>query len=273
MVRAMGERGMLEAIEQLSGAELERIVELLAPYLTAERVQRLEGALGARTRELVVVAEDLDKEHNLSAVIRSAEAFGLLEVHAVPKPGVELKITRRVSIGSEKWIDLFRHETPLEAHRRLRARGYEIWAADVHGEAVSLEDVPLDRKLALVFGNEKDGLDDASVRDADRVFSIPMHGLGESLNVGTAAAVSIYDLLARKRRAGLFRGLDPVERLRVRAAWYALSVRAAPELLARDGLLAPRMASVSLVDVDLLAPARTGRVRKRDRARRAARAG
>ena len=225
-------------VQAFSSAELGRIVEILRPYVTEARVERLEAALAQRTRQVAVVLEDIDKDHNASAVLRTADALGVQEVHVVPgRRG--FRLARRVTIGAEKWLDLPRYSSAAEAYASLAARGYQIWAADVHGEVVSLEELPLESKVALVFGNEADGLTAEAAAAAHGRFSVPMGGFAESLNVSVASGIALYDLLMRRRRAGTWRGLEPPDLERLRAVWYTLSVRAAPQLLARAGLRTP----------------------------------
>lgn len=224
----------------LSPEQADQIVDALKAYVSDPRQVRLEAALSARTRDVAVVLEDIYSEHNASAVLRTAEAFGLLEVHTVPRR-VEFKLSRKVSLGTHKWLDLHRHSDAGAAYAALKARGYQIWAADMHDDPVPLSEIPTERPVALVFGNEHEGLSPEAVAAADGVFKVPMTGFVESLNISVAAAVTMHDVLQRRRAAGHLAGLDPLELRRIRATWYALSVRAAGPLLARAGLPRPFM--------------------------------
>jgi tRNA (guanosine-2'-O-)-methyltransferase len=226
--------------DALTPEQADQVVAHLTEYVSESRRERVEVALAARTRDVAVVLEDIFSEHNASAVLRTSEAFGVLEVHTVPR-AVQFRLSRRVSLGSHRWVDLHRHPDADTAYAALRARGFRIWAADVHGDPRPLEEVPVDAPVALVFGNEHEGLTRQAVEAADGIFKVPMTGFVESLNISVAAAVSVYDVLARRRARGLLRGLEPAELRQLRAAWYAMSVRAAPGLLARAGLPCPVM--------------------------------
>lgn len=228
--------------DDLTLEQAARIVEVLRPYVSEARQARLEAALAARTRDVTVVLEDIHNEHNASAVLRSAEAFGLIEVHTVPRT-VAFRLSRKVSLGTHKWLDLHRHADAPSGYAALRARGYQIWAADVHGEARRLQDLPTEGRIALVFGNEHEGLTGAAVEAADGVFKIPMPGFVESLNISVASAVAMHDVLERRRAAGTITPLSPEEVARIRATGFALSVRAAPQLLARADLPQPFMST------------------------------
>lgn len=218
----------------------DRVVEALTGYVSEARRARIESALAARTRDLVVVLEDIHSDHNASAVLRTAEAFGLIEVHTVPRTS-QFKLSRKVSLGTHKWLDLRQATEAEQAYASLKARGYQIWAADVHDDPVPMQQIPADRPVALVFGNEHEGLTREAVAAADGVFKIPMSGFVESLNISVAAAVAMHDQLERRRNLGGPAPLGADELRQIRAAWYALSVRAAPQLLGRAGLPRPFM--------------------------------
>ncbi len=226
--------------DDLSLEQADRVFEILGEFVSEGRQQRIEAALASRTRDVVVVLEDIHSEHNASAVLRTAEAFGLLEVHTVPRSG-QFKLSRKVSLGAHKWLDLRRHTKASDSYKALAERGYQIWAADMHDDPVPLSQIPTDKPVAIVFGNEHKGLSPEAVAAADGVFRVPMTGFVESLNISVAAAVSMHDVMERRRAVGNLSTLNSDELRQIRATWYAQSVRAAPELLARAGLPQPFM--------------------------------
>lgn len=219
---------------------LEQVVRALSPLVTAERQLRLDAVLATRTREVVVVLEDIANEHNAAAVLRSAEAFGFFEVHVIESVA-RFHVSRHVASGAEKWMHIRRHRSIDEAYRELRARGYRIWSSVLRADAVPVHDIAIDEKVALVFGNEHRGLSARAAKEADGRFVVPMCGFVESLNISVAAATSCYDLASRRRQAGLAPGLHPNDALSTRAAWLARSIRSAPEVLARLDLPVPTL--------------------------------
>ena len=231
----------------------DRVVEALRPYVSDERQRRLEDALSTRTQAVSVVLEDIHSEHNAAAVLRSADAFGILEAHIVPQT-LGFRVSRKVSIGSHKWLDVRRYDDAASAYAALRARGFEVWASAIRGEAVPLSELPIDRPTALVFGNEHAGLTEAAVDHADGRFHVPMTGFVESLNVSVAAAITMHDVGRRRREAGQWVGLPDDLIRRLRAAWYVLSVRAAPQMLAQAGLPTPVMTMTPLQVQERRAP-------------------
>lgn len=223
----------------LDPALLDRIIETLEPYLTPTRRAKLDAALSTRSRSVVLVLEDIANEHNGAAVLRSAEAFGFFEVHVIEPEQGRFKISRKISKGAHKWLEVHRWSSARAAYDALRARGYRIWASTLHGEAVDVHQVPIEGPVALVFGNELLGLSPEAIARADGFFRIPMSGFVESFNISVAAAISCYDLSLRQQARGLDRGLGARDLRQVRASWLVKSLKSAPQILGRAGLPVP----------------------------------
>lgn len=229
-------RPRLDHFRALDEATLLRSLEVLSPFVTPERQKRIDEVLSTKTRDVVLVLEDIYDEHNASAVLRTAESFGVLEVHSVERT-CGFKVDAQTSMGAHKWIELIKHKSTDMPYRVLSERGYAIYASSIRGDALDLEDVPIDRPIALVFGNEHEGLSPEAQEAANGRFRVPMHGFVESLNVSVATAISMYDVLARKRKSGRPMALEPLDRLRLKAAWFARSVRASKLILERGGVV------------------------------------
>jgi tRNA (guanosine-2'-O-)-methyltransferase len=236
-------------LEDLSADTADRITALLAPFVSERRQDRIEASLASRTRDVVLVLEDIHNDHNSSAVMRTAEALGILELHVVAERSV-FRVSDKISSGAHKWLDIRAHDSIRSAYAHLRRRGHQIWASHFHGEAEPIDRIPVEQPIALVFGNELEGLSEAAIEEADHWFCVPMRGFVESLNISVAAAISMYDVRARRERAGLLGGLGDEDVRRLRAAWYAMSVRAAELILAQGGLPFPEMSSQPMTFVE-----------------------
>lgn len=211
------------------------VVAALAPQLTDERKAKLEATLARRLAGLTVVLEDLHDPHNGAAAIRSVEAFGLCELHAVEQ-AEPFSFSARVTQGCEKWIALRRWPDVGACAAALHARGFRLFAA-VPGAELTVHDIDVSRPAALVFGNEHAGLTSAAQAACDARFGIPMHGFTRSFNLSVSVAIAVHDC-ARRRRERVTADAPDVpdeERARLRARWYALSMdeRAAEGLVAR----------------------------------------
>lgn len=221
-----------------------RVIEWIAPALSARRRRRIDAVVVRRLASVTVLLEGVHDPHNLAAVVRSCEAFGLLHLHVVPDAEQGFSLSRRVTQSADKWIDIYVHEDAPAALSFLRRSGFTCWAAlppPLQGKRrVSRGGVVVDRPLALVLGNEHAGLSTAARALCSERFHLPMYGFTESFNVSVSAALALQDAVER-RRAHLGREGDlPDEaRERLRATYYARSVRHAPDLVlraARDAL-------------------------------------
>ena len=208
--------------------------DLLCDLISDGRKERIEQILGIRTRFITVVLDSLYHPHNMSAVVRSCEAFGIQDVHAIEKEN-RFHPNHGIAMGAQRWITVRRHASPDDCVTWLRERGYMLLAADPpdkagktrDGKAFKLEQVPLDKtQVALVFGKELDGLDPHLRNLCDATVFIPMKGFTESLNVSVTAAICLYEL--RKRLDTMDQavwGLSLEEKSELRDEWYARSVR------------------------------------------------
>ncbi len=170
---------------------------LLSPQLTDLRRERMLKTAEQRTRRVRLVVQDVHQPHNVSACIRSAEAFGIQDIDVV---SLTTKFNAStVARGVDEWVDITKHESEEACIEGLRRQGYFIAAAFPHGKAVSLENLPIDRPIAVVFGNEHEGLTSDWRDKADVCFTIPMYGIVESLNISVCAAITLHDLSTRAR--------------------------------------------------------------------------
>lgn len=173
---------------------------------TQRRVDRLSSVIARRQPTLTVVLEDVYDPHNASAVLRSCDAVGVLDVHLVyvkQKPP-ERSFSRSASGSAAKWINIHFHDSIEECYRVLRSQGFRLLATALGAESHDLYDVDMTGPTALVFGNEKDGVSDAGIALADATVYIPMQGMVESLNISVSCAVSLFEAMRQRRNAGLY---------------------------------------------------------------------
>jgi tRNA (guanosine-2'-O-)-methyltransferase len=215
------QRSELEAIIDRQGPSA--VIERLQPYVSESRQARIETVVAARLDGVEVALESPYDPRNASAVVRSAEAFGVRAVHVIAASRKVLE-TRGTTRGTHRWIHTRNWRAIDEFVADARGRGL-LLAGACPGAATTVEDLPVDRAICLVFGNEHDGLAGALQDACDLRFGIHIHGFAESFNVSVAAAISLYSLTSR-RRALLGRPGDlPGDELaRERARCYLKSV-------------------------------------------------
>lgn len=198
-------------------------------WVGEERVARVRAALAERMGSVVAVAESLRRRHNVSALLRTCEAFGVHEVHLVPSG---FRPSRGAARGAERWVRRRTFPTVSESIAELRERGFGVYVADLLPGALNPETVPVDRPVAVVFGSEVRGVSEEARSRADGAVCIPMRGLTESLNVSVSAAVILRALVDR-RRAIAGADLPAMEQERFLAEWLEAEERAARGRMAR----------------------------------------
>ena len=146
------------------------------------------------------------------------------------------KPSKGATRGSERWLELNRHPKLSVCVDQLRARGFKLYVADLHSEALSPDRVPVDAPVAVLFGSELEGVSDEARSLADGFVTVPMRGLTESLNVSVAAAC-ILSQVTERRRALLNGGdLEPERQQAFFDAWLDREDVARRGMAARAGL-------------------------------------
>ena len=213
-------------------ASPQEVVAALEPLLTDDRRTRITQVLQTRSRAVTAVLDGLIDPHNVSAVLRSADAFGVEQVHLIERPE-PFRVSPRITRGAYRWVRVARHRSPEACVSALRARGHRIFVATVDGK-VRPEALAAEPRPALVFGNEHSGASAVMRELADGTYAIPMSGFVQSLNVSVAAAISLF--AAMQGRPG---DLDDQAALQLRARYCMQSVPQAEavvvEYLRRQG--------------------------------------
>ena len=206
---------------------------LLSPFLTDARKARFADVLGQRTHWVTAVTEDLFDPHNISAVLRSCDGFGIQSAHII-EVNNPYRVSPGVSKGAAKWLDIERHTDTTHALRDLKSRGYAICCTTPHTDDTTPEALPLDRPVALVFGSEGPGITDAARAEADYFVRIPMFGFTESFNISVAAALTLQTITRRVRsRDDLDWRIPESEHPRILGDWASRTVKDAAGLLDR----------------------------------------
>lgn len=170
-----------------AGWTAEAVIATLEPFVRPERAARLEQVISARLGSVTVLMDAPHDPHNAAAVMRTCDAFGIPELHVIPRVE-ELRVGRTVSKGTERWVDIVLHETVAGAVSALTAQNFTLVATHPEGGFLP-EDLARLPRVALVLGNERDGLCRELSAAASESVRVPMRGFVESLNVSVAAAV------------------------------------------------------------------------------------
>jgi tRNA (guanosine-2'-O-)-methyltransferase len=203
----------------------EGVIETLEPLAVDERRARLWSVVRGRIGSVTVLMDAPHDPHNAAAVLRTCDGLGIPRVHLVPREE-DFAVGRTVAKGAERWIEVVPHRSPQAALSALHAQGFTTVATHPEGN-LSPDDLAGLPRVALILGNEHDGLRDALHQGARESVRIPMRGFVESFNVSVAAAVLLY--AATRGRSG---DLPQAEQLRLYARALVRSVPRALDVLA-----------------------------------------
>ncbi|MCU4156849.1 RNA methyltransferase [Carboxylicivirga sp. A043] len=208
---------------------IEQLISFLQEFSKEERREQLWQVANDRTRYVTVVLEDIYQTQNASAVLRSCDCFGIQDVHIIENENT-FNINPQVVIGATKWLHL--HQYNEEANntraclRKLKNDGYRIVATTPHRNDVNLNDFDLSRgKTAVVFGNEREGISDIVMEEADEFMKIPMYGFSESLNISVSAAITLQHFSNQLRTSELNTKLSVDELNALYLEWLKKSIK------------------------------------------------
>ena len=197
-------------------------IAVLESLVGVERQTKLKEVLAKRLASVTVVMDAPHDPHNGAAVLRSCDAFGVQEVHVVARQE-PFRAAGVVSKGSQKWVDAKSYENVPEALAQLE--GFELVGTHPQG-SLQPEQLATIPKLALVMGNEHDGICQELQAACRRSVQIPMKGFVESLNVSVSAAI-----LLRYATTGRPGDLEERHQMRVYTRWLMRSLNRASEIL------------------------------------------
>lgn len=204
-----------------------------------ERLARIRSVLDRRQPDLTVLLENVHKPHNFSAIVRTCDAVGVLDAHAVVPARNRIRASQTAK-GSGRWVRVHSYPTLEEALRPLRQAGIRVIGAHLGEGAVPFREIDFTRPTAVLFGQEKFGVSPEAVAACDGFLTIPMVGMVESLNVSVAAAVVLYEAERQRQASGYYDAprLDEASYRRTLFEWLY------PEIAAycqRRGVSYPRL--------------------------------
>lgn len=186
-----------------------------------------------RTNYLTVVLENVHKDHNASAVLRSCDCFGIQNLHVIEKNN-RYKIQRDIAVGAGKWVDVYNYDQgdnpTIDCLTKLKDRGYKIVATTPHEKDVTIQELPIDKPLALVFGTEKRGISKDVLDIADEFVKLPMYGFTESFNISVSAALALNVIRERLERSNFNWRLTNEEQTLLKIKWCKKILRSGDEM-------------------------------------------
>jgi len=212
------------------------LLNYLSGFVTEERKKRFEEVILNRTRHITVALEDIYQPHNASAVLRSADCFGIQDVHIIENKN-KYTVNPDVALGSYKWLTLHKYnnseQNTVDCINTLKKQGYSIAVTSPHKDSYTIENLPIQNKVALFFGTEMQGMSEELEKNAELFVKIPMLGFTESFNISVAAALSMYTLSARLRKENIDWQINEKDKEEILLQWYRNTIPKA-ELIEKE---------------------------------------
>ncbi len=215
-------------------ADKKAFYRFLMKHMTGDRVRRFEEVLKFRTRFITLAAEDVYQERNASALIRTADCFGVQDVNIIENYN-QYKISTSIAGGADKWVDvhLFTGErnNSEQCIISLKEKGYRVVASSPHRTRVTPDMLDLDRPVAIFLGGEKKGISGTISGLADEFMGIPMLGFTESFNLSVAGALILSVLTRRLHDSPVSWQLNEDEKDELRIQWALASIHRSEKLI------------------------------------------
>ncbi len=191
--------------------------------LSDHKRQLFEQKIKHRTRHFSLALENMMKTQNASALMRTADAFGVQQVDIYDK-SERFNVSSGISKGVERWIDTQFFNTYNEGGVAqwadvLKSSGRKLYVTALNNNAKPLQEIDPKVPATICFGNEQEGVSEELIQDADEVIYIPMKGFVESFNVSVSCGIVLHYLTNKMEEAGISRGLSREDEIETKIYW------------------------------------------------------
>lgn len=226
----------MDIINNLTFTQKENLLPFLLNFITEERKAHFDEIIPQRTRHLTVVLEDIYQSQNASAVLRTCESLGVQDIHVIEDKH-EYTLNPKVTIGCAKWLHIHKHSKPTadttSCLTDLKQKGYQLVATTPHINDVNINELDVEKPIALLFGTEKHGLTETAKNMADTYVKIPMFGFSESFNISVSAAICIQQIMSKLRASNVNWQLTGKERVELELEWCYNTIQRPDSLINR----------------------------------------
>jgi len=173
---------------------------------TEERLSRIDDILTRKQPTLQVMLENVYNSQNLSTIIRTSDAVGVLDIYYSSKENETLRIHKTITQGAHRWTHRHRVKDgdTVKFLKQKKKEGFQVVVTHLEERAVSFREVDYTKPTLIVMGNEKEGVSDKIIAEATDIIVIPMEGMVQSLNVSVATALILYEAQRQLENAGVY---------------------------------------------------------------------
>jgi len=172
---------------------------------TKERIAKVNKVLAFKQPDLRIVLEEVKNTHNASAVVRTCDAAGILYVDIISASGDPFPVNEAISTRAEKWLRFQYHTSSAGCLTQLKKKGFKIAATSLDKDSLPYLSLDYTQPLAIVFGNEAEGVSEESLGLADYKIRIPMLGMVQSLNLSVSVGIILYEAMKQREQKGFYK--------------------------------------------------------------------
>jgi len=188
-----------------------------------KRLARIDDILTRKQPTLQVMLENVHNSQNLSTIIRTSDAVGVLDIFYSSPENETLRIHKTITQGAHRWTRRHRVNDgdTVKFLQQKKVEGFQVVVTHLEERAVSYREVDYTKPTLLVMGNEKEGVSADVIAEATDVIVIPMQGMVQSLNVSVATALILYEAQRQLENAGMYASpqIGMQKREEIKAAW------------------------------------------------------
>lgn len=172
--------------------------------ITSERLAKIKHVLSLRQKNLTLVLANIHDPHNVSAIYRSADAFGIDTIHLYYTDTPFPKLGSKSSASAKKWVKTVYHQSANELIRMLKEDNYKVIATSCTSQAQPLLSHDFTGSTAIIMGNEHSGVPPEFMELVNSELYIPMYGMIQSFNVSVAAAIILAEASRQRLSVGMY---------------------------------------------------------------------
>jgi len=170
--------------------------------VTSRRLEKMKQVLKTRQWDLRVFMDYVYSEHNLAAIVRTADAVNVWRLYY--RHQKKIRINKEIAMKADKWMFIEYVDEIENFYKNLKSQWYQIVATLLDDDTIDFREVDYTKPTLIVLGNEVDGVSEITKSYADKKVSIPMYWMSQSLNVSVANAVMLYEAQRQRQLAWMY---------------------------------------------------------------------
>ena len=170
--------------------------------VTSRRLEKMKQVLKTRQWDLRVFMDYVYSEHNLAAIVRTADAVNVWKLYY--RHQKKVRINKEIAMKADKWMFIEYVDEIENFYKKLKSQWYQVVATLLDDDTIDFREVDYTKPTLIVLGNEVDGVSEITKSYADKKVSIPMYWMSQSLNVSVANAVMLYEAQRQRQLAWMY---------------------------------------------------------------------